>query len=190
MDLPWLDVPPRIDPSAFVEASARIVGDVVLGPECSVWYFALIRGDVGSIRIGRRTNVQDHVVIHCTRNKASTTIGDEVSIGHRAVLHGCTVGDRVLVGMGAILMDGVEIGDDCIVGAGALVTPGTCIPAGSLVVGSPGRVKRPLEEGERAFLKASAANYVGYSHAYREAWSRSAPGLMLLPRPPVGRDLP
>lgn len=184
MDLPFLDTPPSIHPTTYVEPSARIVGDVLLGPEVSVWYYAVIRGDVGPVRIGARSNIQDQVICHCTRGKFSLTLGEDVSVGHRAVLHGCTIGDRVLIGMGAIVMDGAVIGDDCLIGAGALVTPGTVVPSGSLVVGSPGRVKRELTEDERAFLPISAANYVGYAEAYRKAWKRGAPGLAKLPGPP------
>lgn len=184
MDLPWLYTEPVIPPSCYVEPSARIVGDVVLGEDCSVWYQAVIRGDVFPIRIGARTNVQDQVVLHCTRGQAALTLGDDVSIGHRAVLHGCTVGDRVLIGMGAVVMDGAIVGSDSLIGAGALVTPGTLIPPGSLVVGSPARVKRQLGEEERLGLKASAANYVGYAAAYRKAWEEGAPGLRRLPGPP------
>lgn len=186
MELPWLYKEPVIPESVYVEPSARIVGDVELGEACSVWYHAVIRGDVFPIRVGARTNVQDGAILHCTRGKAATTLGDDVSIGHRAILHGCTVGSRVLIGMGAVVMDGAVIGDDCIIGAGALVTPGVVIPAGSLAVGSPARVRRPLTEAERAFLVQSAQNYMGYAEAYRQAWAAGAPGLARLPGPPEG----
>ena len=184
MNLPWLDIHPHIHPSAFVESSARIVGDVTLGPEVSIWYYAVLRGDVGSIKIGARSNIQDQAVCHCTRGKYALTLGEDVSVGHQAILHGCTIGDRVLVGMGAIVMDGAEIGNDCLIGAGTLISPGTIIPPGSLVIGSPGRVKRPLRDDELAYLKKSSANYVGYASAYREAWKRKAEGLALIPEAP------
>jgi carbonic anhydrase/acetyltransferase-like protein (isoleucine patch superfamily) len=158
---------PRVHPSCFVEDSAQVVGDVELGEDSSVWFNTVIRGDVNPIRIGKRTNLQDLTMVHVTSQKHSTTVGDDVTVGHHVVLHGCTVGNRVLVGMGAILMDGVEVGDDCIIGAGALLTPGTQVPPGSLVVGSPAKVKRPLNDEERAFLQQSARNYVHYAAEHR-----------------------
>jgi len=189
MELPWLYTAPSFGQRCYIEPSARIVGDVTLGDDCSVWYHAVIRGDVYPISIGARTNVQDQVVIHCSRGKASTKIGDDVSIGHAALLHGCTIDDRVLIGMGAVVMDGAHVGADSIIGAGALVSPGTVVPPGSLVVGTPGRVKRQLTDDERTFLISSAKNYMGYAEAYRKAWADGAPGLALLPGPPksVGR---
>ncbi len=161
-------IAPRIHPTAFIEESAQIVGDVELGEGSSVWFNTVIRGDVNPIRIGARTNVQDLTMIHVMSQKFGTTIGDEVTVGHHVVLHGCTLGSRILVGMGAILMDGVVVGDDCLIAAGALLTPGTKVPNGSLVVGSPAKVKRPLTDDERAFLRQSAQNYVGYAAQYRQ----------------------
>lgn len=160
---------PTIPGSCFVDASAQVIGDVVLGEDASVWFNCVLRGDVNPIRIGARTNIQDLSLIHVLSHKFGTTIGDDVTVGHHVVLHGCTVGNRVLVGMGAILLDGVEVGDDCIIAAGALLTPGTKIPPGSLVLGSPAKVKRPLTDEERANLVASAANYVKYAHEHRSA---------------------
>ncbi|QRK06395.1 gamma carbonic anhydrase family protein [Archangium violaceum] len=154
------DKTPRVHPSCFIEDSAQVIGDVELGEDSSVWFNSVLRGDVNPIRIGQRTNIQDLTMIHVTSNRYATHIGDDVTVGHHVVLHGCTVGNRVLVGMGAIVMDGVEIGDDCIIGAGTLLTPGTKIPPGSLVVGSPGKVKRTLTDEERAFLLESAKHYV------------------------------
>jgi carbonic anhydrase/acetyltransferase-like protein (isoleucine patch superfamily) len=158
---------PEIPDSAFVEHSAQVVGDVVLGESASVWFNSVVRGDVNAIRIGARTNIQDLCMVHVTSKKFSTHIGDDVTVGHHVVLHGCTVGNRVLVGMGAILMDGVEVGDDCIIGAGALLTPGTKISPGQLVVGSPAKAKRPITDEERAFLPQSAANYVALAQRHR-----------------------
>lgn len=158
---------PRVHPSCFVEDSAQVIGDVELGEDSSVWFNSVLRGDVHAIRIGQRTNIQDLTMIHVTSGRFSTTIGDDVTVGHHVVLHGCTVGNRVLVGMGAVVMDGVEIGDDCIIGAGSLLTPGTRIPPGSLVVGSPGKVKRPLSDEERAFLLESARHYVRTAAEHR-----------------------
>jgi carbonic anhydrase/acetyltransferase-like protein (isoleucine patch superfamily) len=151
---------PRVHPSCFVEDSAQVIGDVELGEDSSVWFNSVLRGDVHAIRIGQRTNIQDLTMVHVTSRRFSTTVGDDVTVGHHVVLHGCTVGNRVLVGMGAVVMDGVVIGDDCIIGAGTLLTPGTQVPPGSLVVGSPGKVKRPLTDEERSFLLESARHYV------------------------------
>lgn len=159
---------PNIAASAFIELSAQVVGDVTLGEESSVWFNCVLRGDVHHIRIGARTNIQDLSLIHVSRDLYPTVVGDDVTVGHHVVLHGCRVGSRVLVGMGAVLLDGVEVEDDCIVGAGTLLTPGTRVPAGSMVLGSPGRVKRLLTDEERAFLQTSAANYVSLARTYQE----------------------
>jgi len=159
---------PVIDPSAIVLEGATVVGRVLLGAESSVWFGAIVRGDVDDVTIGARSNVQDRAVIHVTTKRWETRIGDEVTIGHAAVLHGCTIHDRVLIGIAAIVLDGAEIGADCMIGAGALVTPGTRIPSGHLAVGSPARVKRPLHDGEREHLRRSAANYVMLSARYRQ----------------------
>ncbi len=174
MILPYRGRWPNIHETAFVAPSADIIGNVEIGPHSSVWFQVVIRGDVNSIKIGTRTNVQDHSILHVTRVAQATAegtgsqlvIGDEVTIGHRVTLHGCRVGNRVLIGMGAIVMDEVEIGDDCIVGAGSLITKGMKVPAGSLVMGSPARVARPLKPEELRFLPKSAENYVGDSIEY------------------------
>ena len=167
---------PEIHETVFVAPSADIIGEVSIGSNSSIWFQVVIRGDVNSIRIGERTNVQDHSMLHVTRPKqaddsgqgARLMIGDDVTIGHRVTLHGCTVGNRVLIGMGAILMDNVVVGDDCIIGAGALLTQGTHVPPGSLVIGSPAKVVRSLKASELAFLPKSAANYVGDSAEYKK----------------------
>jgi carbonic anhydrase/acetyltransferase-like protein (isoleucine patch superfamily) len=164
--LPFKGHWPRIHETAFIAPSADIVGDVEIGSHSSVWFQCVVRGDVHSIRIGSRTNVQDLTMLHCTRKKSPLVIGDEVTIGHRVVLHGCTIGNRVLVGMGAVVMDDAVVGDDCIIGAGALVTQGSRIPDGSLAVGSPAKVVRKLKPAELEFLKKSAENYVGDSIEY------------------------
>jgi carbonic anhydrase/acetyltransferase-like protein (isoleucine patch superfamily) len=150
-----------------VEDSAQVVGDVELGEDSSVWFNAVLRGDVNPIRIGRRTNLQDLSLVHVTTQKHATHVGDDCTVGHHVILHGCLVGNRVLVGMGATLMDGVEVGDECIIGAGALLTPGTKVPPSCLVVGSPGKVKRPITEEERAFLRKSAEGYVHLAAEHR-----------------------
>lgn len=167
MILPHHGIWPKIHETAFVAPSADVIGDVEIGAESSVWFQVVIRGDVNDIKIGARTNIQDQSCLHVTRRKAPLRIGDDVTVGHRVMLHGCTLGNRILVGMGAIVMDHAVIGDDCIVGAGALVTQGTEVPSGSLVMGSPAKVARPLKPEELAFLKQSAQNYVGDSREYR-----------------------
>jgi carbonic anhydrase/acetyltransferase-like protein (isoleucine patch superfamily) len=157
---------PTIGTGSFIEDTAVIIGDVVLGDHCSVWFHSVVRGDVHFIRIGRRTNVQDLCMLHVTHDTHPLVIGDDVTIGHRVVLHGCTIKDRVLVGMGAIIMDGAVIGEDSIVGAGALLTERTIVPPKSLVIGSPARVKRPVTEMELAWIRESAENYVRYAGQY------------------------
>src|SRR5260221_8645304 len=137
MIAPFRGVAPRIDPSVFVTASAIVIGDVEVGADASLWFHAVVRGDVFPIRIGRGTNVQDHATLHVLTGRAATTIGADVTIGHGAIVHGCTIGDRTLVGMGAIVLDGVVVGDDCLISAGALLTPGTRFEAGRLVPGTP-----------------------------------------------------
>ncbi len=165
---------PKVEPSAFIEETAVVLGDVVIGAESSVWFLTIIRGDVNVIRIGSRTNIQDLCVLHVTHDTHPLIIGDEVTVGHRVLLHGCTIKDRVLVGMGAILMDGVAIGEDCVIAAGSLITEGTVVPPGSVVLGSPGRVKRAITNDERAWLRQSAANYVRYAAEHR--LSQTSPG--------------
>jgi carbonic anhydrase/acetyltransferase-like protein (isoleucine patch superfamily) len=140
---------PRIHTSAWVAPGATVVGDVEIGPDSSVWYGVVIRGDVHFVRIGARTNVQDQTTIHVTRGRFATEVGDEVTIGHRAVVHGCRVEDGALIGIGAIVLDGARIGEGALVGAGAVVTPGSTVESGMLAVGIPARVFRPLDEAER-----------------------------------------
>jgi carbonic anhydrase/acetyltransferase-like protein (isoleucine patch superfamily) len=172
--LPHRDILPRIASCAFIEASARIIGDVEIGNESSVWFNVVIRGDVNRIRIGHRTNVQDGTVIHVARDTHPTIIGDEVTIGHQATLHGCTVGDRCLIGIGAVLLNGVVIGEESMVAAGALLSPGTRIPPRTLVMGAPGRSKRSLTPEEISRLSRSAANYVRLRLDYMDMSIRSS----------------
>ncbi len=168
---------PRVHETAFVAPSADLIGEVEIGENSSIWFQVVIRGDVNSIRVGHRTNIQDHSLLHVTRPKQADEkgkgsplkIGDDVTVGHRVSLHGCTVGNRVLIGMGAIVLDDAVIGDDCIIGAGALVTKGMVIPAGSLAMGMPAKVARPLTADEIKFLPRSAANYVRDGIEYRGA---------------------
>ena len=153
-------VTPRLHPSVFVAEGAQVMGDVEIGEDSSVWYNTVIRGDVNSIRIGSRTNIQDLTMIHVEKGTHPTRLGDDVTVGHHAVVHGCTIGNRVLVGIGAIVLNGVVVEDDVFIAAGTLLTPGTHVPSGSMVMGSPGKVKRPLTDAERAALVPHAAGYV------------------------------
>jgi carbonic anhydrase/acetyltransferase-like protein (isoleucine patch superfamily) len=163
---PYKGTSPRVHESVFVDESAQVIGDVVIGEASSIWMNAVVRGDVHWIRIGRRSNVQDGTVVHVMNLTHPTTIGDEVTIGHAAVVHGCTIGHRVLVGMGAILLNGATIGEDSIVAAGTLVTEETVIPPRSLVMGSPGKVKRPLSDAEVASILQYSDRYVHYRLDY------------------------
>jgi len=159
---------PRIHSSAYIVKSAAVIGDVVIGAESSIWFNAVIRGDVNYIRIGKRTNIQDGCVLHVAREKYPLTIGDEVTVGHNATLHACTIQSRCLIGMGATIMDGATIGENCIVGAGSLVTPSTTIQPGSLVIGAPAKVKRQLTENEIRSILASADHYVNDIKTYSD----------------------
>ncbi|MGC4113470.1 MAG: gamma carbonic anhydrase family protein [Myxococcales bacterium] len=156
---------PQVDPSAFVEASAQVVGEVTVGPGSSLWFNAVARGDINSVRVGAQTNIQDLCCLHVTRVH-NVVVGDRVTVGHHVVLHGCTVGDDCLIGMGAIVLDGAQIGAGSFVGAGALVTPGTLVPPGSLVLGSPAKVKRPVGEEEKATIERSFKSYVALAAEY------------------------
>ena len=157
---------PRVHASAYVDQSAQVIGDVEVGEESSVWMNAVVRGDVHWIRIGARSNVQDGTVVHVMNRTHPTTIGDDVTIGHAAIVHGCTVGDRVLVGMGAVLLNGATVADDSIVAAGSLLTEESRFPARSLIIGSPARVKRPLTDGEVASILEFSERYVAYRLDY------------------------
>jgi carbonic anhydrase/acetyltransferase-like protein (isoleucine patch superfamily) len=158
---------PLVHPTAYVDGSAQVIGDVELGAESSVWMNAVVRGDVNYIRIGARSNVQDNAVVHVMHETHPAVIGDDVTIGHSAIVHGCTVANRVLIGMGAILLNGSQIGEDSIVAAGTLVTEGTVIPPRSMVMGSPGKVRRPLSDGEVASILDFSGNYVRYRKDYQ-----------------------
>ena len=163
---PYRGVLPRVAADAFVDQSAQVIGDVEIGTESSVWMNVVIRGDVNTVRVGRRTNIQDGTVVHVMNGTHPTSIGGDVTIGHAAVVHGCTIADRVLIGMGAILLNGASVGADSIVAAGSLITEGTSIPARSLVMGSPGRVKRALTDDEVASILQYSERYVGYRLDY------------------------
>lgn len=162
---------PRLHQSVMLIGDVTVVGDVEIGERSSLWFGAVVRGDVNSIRIGARTNVQDCCVIHVTSRTHPTVVGDEVTLGHRVTLHGCTVKDRCLVGIGAVVMDGAVVGEDAMVGAGALVPPGMVVPPGMLALGAPAEVKRQLTPEELVFFRDTAERYAGYAEQYRrEGW--------------------
>ena len=167
-------VSPTLGKNVYVDGSARIVGDVVLEDDASIWPMVAARGDVNKIRIGARSNIQDGSVLHVTRkseknpNGFPLIIGDDVTVGHKCMLHGCQLGNRILVGMGAIVMDGVVVEDDVFIGAGTLVPPNKRLESGFLYVGNPMQKKRPLNDAEMAFLKQSAVNYVVLKDEYLE----------------------
>jgi carbonic anhydrase/acetyltransferase-like protein (isoleucine patch superfamily) len=163
---PFRGTLPRIHPSVFVDESAQVIGDVEIGEDCGIWMNVVIRGDVNAIRIGSRTNIQDLTMIHVMFRTHPTIVGDGVTVGHCAILHGCTIGDNCLIGMGAQLLNGATIGRDCIVGAGSLVTEGTVVPPRSLVIGRPARVTRELTDAEVETIAGYARRYVEYRKDY------------------------
>ncbi len=163
----FLDAVPAIHPTAFVASNATVLGDVTLEEGSSVWFNAVLRADINCIRIGPHSNIQDGSIIHLA-DDLPTAVGEYVTCGHRVTLHACTVGDEVLIGMGATLLDGVEVGARSIIGAHALVTMNTVIPPGSLVLGSPAKIVRRLDETEQLSLKSWATKYVDLSRAYLE----------------------
>jgi carbonic anhydrase/acetyltransferase-like protein (isoleucine patch superfamily) len=165
---PYRSVLPRVHATAFIDESAQVIGDVEIGEESGVWMNAVVRGDVNSIRIGRQTNLQDGCIVHVMRGSHATYIGNQVTVGHAAVLHGCTIRDRCLIGMGAIVLNGAEIGEDSIVAAGTLITEGTKVPPRSLMMGSPGARRRELRDEEVAGILAYAQRYVGYRKDYQK----------------------
>ena len=158
---------PHNEGAAFVAPNATVQGDVILKPGSTVWYGAVLRGDDGTLTLGENSNVQDNAVLHCDVGGA-VTLGRSVTVGHSAVVHGCTVGDNVLIGMGATVLNGAKIGDNCIVGAGALVTGKMDAPAGSMILGSPAKVVRPLTEAEIESNRESAREYCHQADRYRE----------------------
>ena len=166
---------PQVDPAAFVAPGAQVIGDVVIGPESSIWYNCVVRGDVARIRIGARTNIQDGSVVHVDSPKPGaaqghpTLIGDDVLIGHMAMVHGCVLHDRAFVGLGAIVMDGCEIEGGAMLAAGAMLTPGKRIPAGQLWAGRPAKYVRDLSEEELAGQQAGVAHYVALAKLHAAA---------------------
>jgi carbonic anhydrase/acetyltransferase-like protein (isoleucine patch superfamily) len=165
---PYRGKRPEIAASAYIDAAAVIIGDVVIGEDASVWPCAVIRGDVHHIRIGARTNIQDGSVLHVMRDEYPLILGDDVTVGHAVTLHGCKIESRCLIGMGSIILNGATIGAGSIVAAGTLLLEKTEIPPGSLVVGHPGKVKRLLTAIDQAAIDAYAQRYVEYKNVYRE----------------------
>lgn len=155
-------IKPQMGKDCYLADNATVVGDVIMGDECSVWFNAVVRGDVHSIRIGNKTNIQDGAVIHCTYQKAPTVIGNEVSIGHNAIVHGCTLEDRVLVGMGAIVMDHAVVQTGAIVAAGAVVLENTIVEAGYIYAGVPAKKVKPVGEELSKVFERTANNYIMY----------------------------
>ena len=158
---------PQVDPSAFVAENATLIGDVTVGPDASIWYGCVLRGDVGAIRVGARSNVQDLSCVHVTEHLSSTIVGDDVTVGHSVILHGCIVGHGCLIGMGSILLDNARVEDGAVVGAGSLVTSGTVIAAGHMAMGRPAKAVRALRPEEASMGREGAAHYVDVVRRYR-----------------------
>ena len=171
----YLNITPQLGNNCYIDEMSVVIGDVILAENVSVWPFAVIRGDVNHIRIGKNSNVQDHAMLHVSHKKADKPngspliIGEDVTIGHHVTLHGCTIGNRVLIGINSIVLDDVIIPDDVMIGAGTLIPPGKVLESGYLYVGSPAKKVRPLTEQELAFLPYSAQNYVKVSGHYLES---------------------
>jgi carbonic anhydrase/acetyltransferase-like protein (isoleucine patch superfamily) len=157
---------PIVHPTAFVHASAHVIGDVALGEDASVWFGTVLRGDVNTIRVGRGTNIQDGTVVHVNRHGQPTSLGDFVTVGHAARLHGCTIAAHCLIGIGAIVLDGAELGEECLVAAGALVTPGTKAPPRSVLMGAPARIRREVTPEDLELIHRSAQNYIALKNDY------------------------
>ncbi len=163
---------PRIGRDVYVAEGARVIGDVQLGDEASVWFNAVLRGDYMPIRIGARTNIQDNAVVHITSAQNAASVGDDVTVGHSAIIHGCTIGSRCLIGMGSVVLDGAVVGDDSFVAAGSLVTPGTIVPPRSFVMGRPAKVVRPVRDADLDGIREAASRYVQYAGEFRTACRR------------------
>jgi gamma-carbonic anhydrase len=172
--LPYKGVLPSIGADVFLTPGITLIGDVELGPQVSIWFGSIVRGDVNRIRIGGRTNVQDGCILHVTRT-TPLVIGESATIAHGVILHGCTIGTGALVGIGARVLDGAVVGEGSLIGAGSLVVPNCEIPPGVLALGAPARVVRPLREEEKRGLLDTADRYVAYATAYRTEIARSGP---------------
>lgn len=170
--IPFGSVTPLIDPSCFVAPDAWVIGQVEIGARCSVFFNAVVRGDIQKIKIGEGTNLQEHVLVHTSHGMADAVIGKNVTVGHRAIVHGCSIGDNSLIGMGATILDNAQIGERCIIGAHAMVPKGTIIPPGSLVIGTPAKVVRAITPEEEENLLESALGYQRLGETYRSAFSQ------------------
>ncbi len=171
--IPVNGIQPKFGTNCFLAENSTVVGDVEMGDDCSVWFTSVVRGDVNSIRIGNKVNIQDGAILHCTYQKASVTIGNNVSIGHRAIVHGCTIHDNVLIGMGAIIMDHVVIGENSIIGAGAIVLENTIVEPGSIYAGIPAKkVKDVDRENHKNLIERISNNYIMYSGWFKETNSK------------------
>ncbi len=157
---------PRVAPSAFLAEDVVVIGDVQIGADASVWYGCVLRGDVGPLRVGSASNIQEGTILHCAPGQEPTVLGSWVTVGHGVILHGCTIGPRSLVGMGATLLDGVVVGEECIIGAGALLPPGAVVPPRTLVVGSPAKFARRLADEDVEWILAHGRHYVEIKEQY------------------------
>jgi gamma-carbonic anhydrase len=166
--LPVRGMQPLFGENCWLAPNATVVGEVTMGNDCTVWFNAVVRGDVHSISIGDRCNIQDGAVIHCTYQKAKTVIGNYVSIAHNAIVHGCTIEDKVLVGMGAVIMDGAIVGTGSIIAAGAIVTQNTIVPPGSIYAGNPAKLLKPVSPDAAEVFMRTANNYVMYAGWFKE----------------------
>jgi gamma-carbonic anhydrase len=166
--LPFKGIEPSLGRDVFLADNATLIGKVVIGEQSSVWFGAVLRGDVGSITVGARTNIQDLTMVHMTLGISDTRIGDDVTVGHSVVLHGCEIGHRCLVGMGSILLDNVSVGDECVIGAGSLLPQRMIVPPRSLVLGRPARIVRPVNDEELRMGVEGARRYLEYVRQYRE----------------------
>jgi len=170
--IPVNGIHPKFGANCFLAENSTVVGDVEMGDDCSVWFTSVVRGDVNTIRIGNKVNIQDGAILHCTYQKASVTIGNNVSIGHRAIVHGCTIHDNVLIGMGAIVMDHAVIGENSIIAAGAIVLENTIVEPGSVYAGIPAkRVKAVDQENFKNLIERISNNYIMYSGWFKEPGS-------------------
>lgn len=165
--LPVNGIAPNLGKNCFIAENATVVGDVVAGDECSFWFNAVVRGDVNTIRIGNKVNIQDGAIIHCTYRKAATVIGDFCSIGHQAIIHGCTLKNNVLIGMGAIVMDHAVVEPFSIVAAGSVVLENTVVESGYIYAGSPARKMKPINDEQRKLLEELSDRYVMYSEWFK-----------------------
>jgi carbonic anhydrase/acetyltransferase-like protein (isoleucine patch superfamily) len=170
--IPFKEKTPVVSASAFIAPDAWVIGDTSIGENVSIFFHAVLRGDIQSIKVGRGTNLQEHALVHTSHGMSPALIGEDVTVGHRAIVHGCSIGDRCLIGMGATVLDNAEVGEECIIGAHALVPKGMKIPPRSLVIGTPAKVTRALTTDEINNLTASAQGYQRLGETYRAMFPR------------------